>query len=64
MKRENNKAEQIFNSDGTIRETELKIMNLRPMGNKMATDSAGIAIKKWEEVSTECNECFPTLYPF
>ena len=39
----------IFKSDGTIKETELKIMNFRPVGANKNGDP-DILNKQWEEV--------------
>ena len=51
MKRMNNQAMKIFNKDGTVRETELKIMNFRPMGTNKNSDHTDVLNKQWEEVN-------------
>ena len=54
MKRIKEEKMKIFKKDGTIRETELKIMNLRPIGNNKNTDqSENVLNKQWEEVSQQ-----------
>lgn len=55
VKRMKEKKAKIFNSDGTIQETELKVMNLRPTGlNKNADDPEFTVNKQWEEVRMYC----------
>ena len=49
MKRMKNQEMKIFNKDGTVRETELKIMNFRPMGTNKNSDP-DVLNKQWEEV--------------
>ena len=39
----------IFNSDGTVKETELKIMNFRPIGTNKDGETDFLN-KQWEEV--------------
>ena len=46
---------KIFNKDGTVRETELKIMNLRPIGTNKNSDPE-IVNKQWEEVRTSSKQ--------
>ena len=54
MKRMKAQKAPIFNSDGTVRETELKIMNFRPIGANKNGDQE-VLNKQWEEVS--CIKC-------
>ena len=49
LKRMKNQEMKIFNKDGTVRETELKIMNFRPMGTNKNSDP-DVLNKQWEEV--------------
>ena len=49
MKRMKARRMAIFKSDGTIKETELKIMNFRPVGANKNGDP-DILNKQWEEV--------------
>lgn len=48
MKRHREEKLKIFNNDGTLKDTELKIMNFRPLGNNQESKHE---IKMWEEVS-------------
>lgn len=53
MKREKSEHRKIFNSEGYIRDTQLKVMNLKPVSNQAAASSGGLqysAHAKWEEV--------------
>ena len=53
-KREKSERRKIFNSDGYIRDTQLKIMNLKPVSNQATASSGGLqysAHAKWEEVN-------------
>jgi hypothetical protein len=53
MKRVKDREAKIFNSDGTVQEAELKIVNLRPIGNNKLSstgDSGSNNNNKWEEV--------------
>ena len=52
-KREKSERRKIFNSDGYIRDTQLKVMNLKPATNQAAASSGGLQFSthaKWEEV--------------
>ena len=54
-KRERSERRKIFDSDGYIRDTQLKIMNLKPVSNQAAASSGGLqysAHAKWEEVTS------------
>ena len=53
MKRRKSKKVPIFNSDGTVKETELKIMNFRPIGNSNKNGDTEDLNKQWEEVCIE-----------
>ena len=46
----------IFNSDGTVKETELKIMNFRPIGTNKDGETDFLN-KQWEEVWWCCSIC-------
>ena len=49
MKRRKEEKIEMFNNDGTIRETELKIVNFRPIGTNKNSEPQNIN-KQWEEV--------------
>lgn len=49
VKRMKEEKVKIFNNDGTIKETELKIMNFRPIGTNAESENE-ILNKQWEEV--------------
>ena len=53
MKRRKSKKVPIFNSDGTVKETELKIMNFRHIGNSNKNGDTEDLNKQWEEVCIE-----------
>ena len=50
MKRREEEKIEMFNNDGTIRETELKIVNFRPIGTNKNSEPQNINAQ-WEEVS-------------
>ena len=43
---------KMFKNDGSVRETELKIVNFRPVGTNK-NGEAEISNKQWEEVSNQ-----------
>ena len=49
MKRLKGEKMKIFKNDGSVNETELKIVNFRPVGTNK-NGEAEISNKKWEEV--------------
>ena len=49
MKRRKEEKVEMFNNDGTIRETELKIVNFRPIGTNNNNEPESLN-KQWEEV--------------
>ena len=49
IKRMKGEQMRIFKNDGSVRETELKIVNFRPVGTNK-NDEAEILNKQWEEV--------------
>ena len=57
MKRRKSKKVPIFNSDGTVKETELKIMNFRPIGNSNKNGDTEDLNKQWEEVCKSTKMC-------
>ena len=46
------KKMKIFKNEGSVRDTELKIVNFRPIGTNK-NGEAEISNKQWEEVSKE-----------